>query len=33
MFLDFYNGYLDITKLNRATSCLIFKIPDVALIT
>jgi Reverse transcriptase (RNA-dependent DNA polymerase) len=33
MFIDFYNGTLDIAKLNRATICLIPKIPNAALIT
>jgi Reverse transcriptase (RNA-dependent DNA polymerase) len=33
MFTDFYNGLLDIAKLNRATICLISNISNAALIT
>lgn len=33
LFLDFYNGSLDISKLNRATLCLIPKVPNANKIT
>jgi Reverse transcriptase (RNA-dependent DNA polymerase) len=33
MFEDFYRGNLDIFKLNRATLCLIPKVPNASLVT